>query len=995
MRFTIIKNNNATNSPEVYYDFLPPGGTLGRSINNTLVLKDETHTISRLQAIIHVNDTDTCYIVNKGTVCPLYINGLATERDKKIPVKQGDFISIGSYTILVSHLNLHHTNSAQTITNQQQQQYEQPILLPDNEINTYFNENNNVSDTPSYTAINNNLLQMNNTLLSDENIAQSPHYEEKHQTAINTDALCTKTSQGNTDNRLLTNEKAIVDNLIITERLNPTRQDKHNSHIVHDEAILTTIPVNQAHLLDTSEINDVIASAIEANIRTTDTNTSYSSDYEGENTIMMDKISPANKSISPDTTDNYVPNETEKEIPKEIWDNLLSEFLDAIPTSHASVTPSQPLSQDDNIMAYSENNHNSRDPLSHLETTVDLNALEQKVPDISTFFNQSTTYHETDIFDPTPTTLLTEVSSTTRVPDIAQAQPISATLAQNCNQPIGPTTLSTEQATHIPIDDPLLLFTNDNSNLNRTEDPFDILNNAAPLASINSNTRENTSFGPLSATDPYSFTSPPPSSEIEKVSLLQRMNNSVNIANPTMPLPPLLEPKQSTSQQTSSMLIDQALQSTAIPTEPEHSSIDISAPHYYVNNSQQSIENILQQIPQSNTLYSQIKPQSSNQLSSTQTISRHGQSEQRVPQQPSQQQQPRQQSLQQQPIVNSMANTQPVSVEQPIHHSPYQQQNQVLQANQYSGSHSQQGSSLPISNQADLEQTSSLHTPTLNQSNMADMKTNTQQPYAFPPNAITTTIPNIPSTQSNMGNEKSGSTYSKIKGAVNKRLAINPVKSSVPNVQINTEHVLQDDMLNALLEGIGLSDLNPHPIFDTERMKLLGRLVSVYFQGTIALLQSRNILKDFIINDDDRTMILEEANNPFKLLPTGKTVLMQMFGSPMPGFMEPEHAVMDALTDLQAHQLGMIAGIRAIVAVMLQSFNPDKIEADAKQNEALPAFSLSWRKKAALWDLYVNNYHKIMDKIDDNFSTYFGEAFSLAYKVEVDQYKQAQKNQDN
>jgi hypothetical protein len=52
------------------------------------------------------------------------------------------------------------------------------------------------------------------------------------------------------------------------------------------------------------------------------------------------------------------------------------------------------------------------------------------------------------------------------------------------------------------------------------------------------------------------------------------------------------------------------------------------------------------------------------------------------------------------------------------------------------------------------------------------------------------------------------------------------------------------------------------------------------------------------------------------------TVLMQMFGARMPGFMPPKKSVRDALIDLQAHQLGMISGIRAIIAAMLQSFNP-------------------------------------------------------------------------
>ena len=91
----------------------------------------------------------------------------------------------------------------------------------------------------------------------------------------------------------------------------------------------------------------------------------------------------------------------------------------------------------------------------------------------------------------------------------------------------------------------------------------------------------------------------------------------------------------------------------------------------------------------------------------------------------------------------------------------------------------------------------------------------------------------------------------------------------------------------------------------------------MFSQGTVALLSSRSILKRGV--KADMTMVLDDANNPFKLLPTGKTVLIQMFGTPMPGFMPPTKSVRDALIDLRAHQLGMISGIRAIIAAMLQS----------------------------------------------------------------------------
>lgn len=223
------------------------------------------------------------------------------------------------------------------------------------------------------------------------------------------------------------------------------------------------------------------------------------------------------------------------------------------------------------------------------------------------------------------------------------------------------------------------------------------------------------------------------------------------------------------------------------------------------------------------------------------------------------------------------------------------------------------------------------------------------------------------------------------------RLGIDPVayrSARAQNGAATDGERLQGPLLAAFLQGIALDDLQPQPHFDEQQLRQAGRLLSLFSQGTVALLSSRSILKRGV--KAEMTMILDEANNPFKLLPSGKTVLMQMFGSQMPGFMPPEQAVRDALIDLQAHQLGMIAGIRAIIAAMLQSFNPDRLEEEARKEGAAPRLSLPASRKAALWDYFVKSYQQTSGEIEDDFHTLFGEAFLHAYDVEVNQYKDSQ-----
>ncbi|QKJ86968.1 type VI secretion system-associated FHA domain protein TagH [Paramixta manurensis] len=220
------------------------------------------------------------------------------------------------------------------------------------------------------------------------------------------------------------------------------------------------------------------------------------------------------------------------------------------------------------------------------------------------------------------------------------------------------------------------------------------------------------------------------------------------------------------------------------------------------------------------------------------------------------------------------------------------------------------------------------------------------------------------------------------------RLDIDPVPRHPREQEEPVAPVSEEKLIQALLDGMGLdSGQNPIPLSE-EQMRMTGRMLSLFSQGTVALLSSRSILKRGV--KAEMTMILNEANNPFKILPSGKTVLMQMYQSQMPGFMQPEQAVRDALVDLQAHQLGMIAGIRAIIAAMLQSFNPQRLEESARQDGLTAKLRFPGARKAAMWDFFIRNYQRTAGEIEDDFHTLFGEAFLHAYDAEVNQYKDSQ-----
>ncbi|SAK82993.1 FHA domain-containing protein [Caballeronia calidae] len=191
-------------------------------------------------------------------------------------------------------------------------------------------------------------------------------------------------------------------------------------------------------------------------------------------------------------------------------------------------------------------------------------------------------------------------------------------------------------------------------------------------------------------------------------------------------------------------------------------------------------------------------------------------------------------------------------------------------------------------------------------------------------------------------------------------------------------------LLRAFLEGTGLDGAaDPHQ-WSAEQMYVAGRLLAMFANGTVELLSSRSILKREV--KSHMTMLLDRENNPLKMLPDGSAVLRQMFGLPLPGFMSPQSAVDDAFQDLHAHQLGIVAGMRAALMDLLRRFSPrrmgDRDEASRWYERRVPMLY-----KARMWDSYVAAHRDTVLAVEDDFASVFGKAFLAAYDAEIERYR--------
>jgi FHA domain-containing protein/type VI secretion system protein len=193
------------------------------------------------------------------------------------------------------------------------------------------------------------------------------------------------------------------------------------------------------------------------------------------------------------------------------------------------------------------------------------------------------------------------------------------------------------------------------------------------------------------------------------------------------------------------------------------------------------------------------------------------------------------------------------------------------------------------------------------------------------------------------------------------------------------------EVLTALLRGLGLPDLKlqrpPVEIAET-----VGAMLREATAGTIDVLMARAATKKE--SRIEMTMLSVRANNPLKFFPNADGALTQMLTAGLPGYMPPVEAMAGAFDDLRAHELAVIAGMRAALSAVLERFDPARIEARLAEPTVMDKM-LSSSRKAKMWDRLVELYGEIVREADDDLQRLYGEKFSEAYEEQVARLRSA------
>ena len=191
-------------------------------------------------------------------------------------------------------------------------------------------------------------------------------------------------------------------------------------------------------------------------------------------------------------------------------------------------------------------------------------------------------------------------------------------------------------------------------------------------------------------------------------------------------------------------------------------------------------------------------------------------------------------------------------------------------------------------------------------------------------------------------------------------------------------------LLRAFLEGAGLGHLKTTD-YDGERfMRDCGALVRTAVEGIIGLLMARAEMRKEI-HSEDRTMVSSRDNNPLRLMTDTTEALSYIFDphAPEGAFLRPVDAVRDACGELRAHEIALMAAMRAAITGAIERFDPDKIEEGLLKSRG----RIRLGRKAALWDFFVAYQARLGRDVEDDFNRVFAREFLGTYTAQVNRLR--------
>lgn len=168
----------------------------------------------------------------------------------------------------------------------------------------------------------------------------------------------------------------------------------------------------------------------------------------------------------------------------------------------------------------------------------------------------------------------------------------------------------------------------------------------------------------------------------------------------------------------------------------------------------------------------------------------------------------------------------------------------------------------------------------------------------------------------------------------------------------------------------------------------VGELLRTMTQGVMQAIASRGQIKsEFRL---EQTMIAPTRNNPLKFSVSAQEALVRLLASTDGAYLAGPDAAAEAIDDINAHQMAVLAGTEAALKSLLRRFKPATLESrlggDSTLAKAMPVL-----RKAKYWEFYKALYDEVSEATGDDFQKFFGSEFSDAYEKQLERLKTSRK----
>ncbi|OUR86613.1 hypothetical protein A9Q81_28220 [Gammaproteobacteria bacterium 42_54_T18] len=202
---------------------------------------------------------------------------------------------------------------------------------------------------------------------------------------------------------------------------------------------------------------------------------------------------------------------------------------------------------------------------------------------------------------------------------------------------------------------------------------------------------------------------------------------------------------------------------------------------------------------------------------------------------------------------------------------------------------------------------------------------------------------------------------------------------------ITPQALLQpNEHLAAFSRGLGISQEALASVDTVALMEQAGEALKETFAGMVHVMKGRASLKNEFRMD--MTLVQVEKNNPLKFAADEKQVLQHFLKTDRDSFLTVPAALRESFSDIQEHQIGVMAAVQASLTQLLGKLDPERLEERFDRGQT-KGFSMVG-KRARYWDAY-KEYHADIQQEESTFSSVFGDTFATTYKDQVDRLKAA------